>query len=111
MPSIMKLFDEVRAPLMFTPWNPPPGRCCTPGMMLSSELKSRPESGISSMRALSTRLFNLSEYSTSGDTPSTVTVSDTAPTSSRKSVLATAFAVTGASRATPLKPASSAVTR
>ena len=29
------------------------------------------------MRSLSTRLFNLSEYSMSGDTPSTVTVSDT----------------------------------
>ena len=76
MPSIMKLFDEVRAPPMLTPWNPPPARCCTPGITFSSELKSRPLSGSASMRALSTRLFNLSEYSISGDTPSTVTVSD-----------------------------------
>ncbi len=36
-------------------------------MMLSSELKSRPLSGIASMRLLSTRLFNLSENSITGD--------------------------------------------
>ena len=72
----MKLFDEVRAPLMLTPWKPPPGRCWTPGVTLSSELKSRPLSGIASMRSVSTRLFSLSENSTTAETPSTVTVSD-----------------------------------
>jgi len=111
MPSIMKLFDEVRAPPMLTPWNPPPARCWTPGITLSNELKSRPLSGSDSMRALSTRLFSLSEYSTSGETPSTVTDSETAPTSRWKSVFATEFAVTGASRMIVLNPASSAVTR
>ena len=110
MPSIMKLFDEVRAPLTFTPWKPPPGWCCTPGMIPRSELKSRPLNGTSSIRLASIRLFNLSEYSMSGETPSTVIDSLCVPTSSRKSTFATAFAPTGASRLTVLKPASSAVT-
>ena len=61
--------------------------------------------------ALSMRLFNLSENSMTGEAPSTVTVSDIAPTSRRKSTRATAFAFSGASRLTALKPCSSAVTR
>ena len=110
MPSIMKLFEVVRAPLTLTARKPPPGVCCTPGVMPSSELKSRPLSGICSMRCASTRLFNLSENSTSGDTPSTVTVSDMVPTSRRKSAFATALAASGVSRLTDLNPLSSAVT-
>ena len=61
---------------MLTPWKPPPARCWIPGITFSSELKSRPLSGSASMRALSTRLFNLSENSISGDAASTVIVSD-----------------------------------
>ena len=63
----MKLFDEVRAPLTLTPWKPPPGLCWTPGVTLSSELKSRPLNGIASMRCASTRLFSLSENSMTAD--------------------------------------------
>ena len=61
---------------MLTAMNPPPGSRVTPGVTASSELKSRPLSGTSVMRSVSTVLFSLSENSTSGDTPSTVIVSD-----------------------------------
>jgi len=67
-------------------------RICTPGIAPSSESKSRPLNGICSIRSLSIRLFSLSENSTSGDTPLTVTVSDCVPTSRLKSVFATALA-------------------
>ena len=46
----------------------------------------------------------------SGDTPSTLTVSDIAPTSRWKSTLATALVESGVSRLTDLNPVSSAVT-
>ena len=46
-----------------------------------------------------------------GDTPSTLTVSDCVPTSSLKSTFATAFGVTSASRDTVLNPCRSVVTR
>src|ERR687888_1214418 len=62
------------------------------------------------MRALSTLLFNLSENSMSGDTPSTVIVSDCVPTSSLKSTFTTVLTATWVSRATVLKPGSSALT-
>src|SRR3954468_11616860 len=96
---------------MLTARKPPPGSRCTPGVTPSSELKSRPLSGIESIRSLSTLLLSLSENSISGDTPSTVIVSDWVPTSSRKSAFATEFTATGTSRATDLKPVSSLVTR
>jgi len=96
---------------MLTARKPPPGSRWTPGVTASSELKSRPLSGMLSMRSLSTLLFSLSENSTSGLTPSTVMVSDCAPTSSLKSTFATALTATWTSRATVLKPASSAWTR
>src|SRR3954452_22118642 len=62
------------------------------------------------MRWASTRLFNLSENSMTGDTPWTVIVSDWVPTSSLKSALMTPLGVTSASRETLLNPCSSVVT-
>ena len=100
----MKLFDEVRAPLTLTPWKPPPGGCCTPGMTLSSELKSRPLSGISSARLLSMRLFNSSENSISGLTPWTVIVSALDADLELEVGFASALANTCASRVTVLNP-------
>ena len=95
---------------MLTDRKPPPGSRCTPGVTPSSELKSRPLSGICWMRWVSTLLFNLSENSTSGDAPCTVIVSDCVPTSSRKSAFVTVLTATCTSRAIVLKPVSSAVT-
>src|ERR1700730_14878197 len=90
---------------------PPPGVRCTPGVIASRELKSRPLRGTDSILALSTQLLLLGDDSTKGAVPSTSMVSLRCPTSREKLELVSEPVETSTFRCDVLKPANVTATR